>query len=217
MVILEAQLILDQIGTAAAPQLAALVRRGLAMLIEFFAAHREDPARIKPETYWYGHPYSYLTRDMVDSRTLVARRTASISPASPRRMVLPGATNCQRFRAAAPGRTHERPFVEYPHVGRRRASSHRRRVLSSEDGSRRHSPWTQEARLGRSALGPRRAPGGDLAGERASGPTPPFASWYRGQGHDRSRLPGGFSALELGRRPRKLLFVPTHQWSSTIR
>ncbi len=36
------------------------------MLVEFLAAHREDPARLRPENYWYGQPYSYLTRDMID-------------------------------------------------------------------------------------------------------------------------------------------------------
>lgn len=44
------------------------------MLFKFYKAHREDPGRIKPKDYWYGQPYSYLTRDMIDVAVNVVDR-----------------------------------------------------------------------------------------------------------------------------------------------
>ena len=39
---------------------------GQAMMVEFFQAHQENPAQLKPTGYWYGHHYTSLTRDMID-------------------------------------------------------------------------------------------------------------------------------------------------------
>ena len=42
------------------------IRLGQAMMVEFFQAHQENPAQLKPTGYWYGHHYTSLTRDMID-------------------------------------------------------------------------------------------------------------------------------------------------------
>ena len=101
----------DADGVAA---LGADVRRGEEMLFDFFKAHREEPARIKPDEYWYGQPYSYLTRDMIDVAVRIVGR-------------------CEKLVAKAPGADLQSPklpdllagqpdggsFLEYPTSGRR--------------------------------------------------------------------------------------------------
>ena len=89
------------------------IRRAEAMLVEFFQAHQEDSTRLRPESYWYGQRYSYLTRDMVDlTGGLVARVNAAIQNAAAgedwERMVLPPPLSSDRR-----GR-----FLDYPHVGK---------------------------------------------------------------------------------------------------
>lgn len=212
MVILEAQLILDQIGTAAAPQLAVLVKRGLAMLIEFFAAHREDPARIKPETYWYGHPYSYLTRDMSDlaHAIVAAANRLDLTRVAP---------------AAGAGREHapltlppllagrrSGPFVEYTSAGRRAE-------LGTAERLWRLARWVppslahgrEKQKLARSGLDEltRRARGWESNRVWADATLRDFGIEVKVTIDP--AFQAVFSELELGRRPRKLLFVPTHQ------
>ena len=77
-----------------------------AMLIEFLQAHQEDPTKLRPKLYWYGQPYSYLTRDMMDVATRVVdgvnARVAGL-------MTLP-----PLLTGHAKGR-----FVDYPNVGKK--------------------------------------------------------------------------------------------------
>jgi hypothetical protein len=204
-VILDAQLLLDQLGAPAAraDRLRALVRRGVAMLIEFFAAHREDPTRIKPETYWYGHPYSYLTRDMTDLAHAIVDE-ANRLPAAP------GATPLTLPPFLAGERP--RPFVEYAPVGRRAK-------LGATDRLFRLARWIPPSL----AHGRRKRA---IARSGADERTRREQSWEANRVWSEATLRNfeievqvtihpDFHAvateLGLGRRPRKLLFVPTHQ------
>jgi hypothetical protein len=81
------------------------VHRLSAMLVEFLQAHQEDPTKLRPKLYWYGQPYSYLTRDMIDVATRIVTRVNAVSKGQ---MVLPSLLIGQ-----AKGR-----FVDYPHVGK---------------------------------------------------------------------------------------------------
>jgi hypothetical protein len=76
-----------------------------AMLVEFLQAHQEDPTKLRPKLYWYGQPYSYLTRDMIDVATRVVER---INAAAPDSLTLP-----PLLTGGAQGR-----FVDHPGVGR---------------------------------------------------------------------------------------------------
>lgn len=81
-----------------------------ARMIEFVQAHREDPSKLRPENYWYGSPYSYLTRDMIDD----ARRAIRVANGLIRSH-LPDEDEIAEpliLAAHVPG-----PFTEYDHVG----------------------------------------------------------------------------------------------------
>ena len=103
-------------------EIQSAVALGKAMLIEFFQAHRENPSKLRPENYWYGQDYSYLTRDMIDRSTeLVHAVNAALDRAgSPEdgRMSLP----------ALLAGTSKGRFLEYPHVGRSATRSGRQRA-----------------------------------------------------------------------------------------
>jgi hypothetical protein len=77
-VLLEAELLLAKLYAAGKGRI--LVRRirsefprAMAVMIEWVQAHQEDPSRIKPNNYWYGSEYSYLTRGMIDGSSKLAR------------------------------------------------------------------------------------------------------------------------------------------------
>jgi len=76
-----------------------------AMLIEFMQAHQEDPTKLRPKLYWYGQPYSYLTRDMIDVAMTIVDRINAHSTGT---MSVPPLLTGQ-----AQGR-----FVDYPNVGK---------------------------------------------------------------------------------------------------
>lgn len=67
---------LEQIGKARVivNRIRAAFPQSKARMIEFVQAHREDPSKLRPEHYWYGSQYSYLTRDMIDD----ARRVIGV-------------------------------------------------------------------------------------------------------------------------------------------
>ena len=118
----------------AAEQVRSDIRLAQGMLIAFFQAHREDPVRLKPEMYWYGQDYSYLTRDMIDLGVrLVGRVNRLVRDAN-----RPGGEDELEALVLPPllaGEARGR-FLEYPQVGRRAE----------------RSPWQRAFRLGRWAL-----------------------------------------------------------------
>jgi hypothetical protein len=213
-VILDAQLLLDQLGATApgAQPLRELVRRGLAMLIEFFAAHREDPTRIRPQTYWYGHPYSYLTRDMADLAHSIVVEGNRLSDARGSTPAIGGEPLPPLTLPPFLAGERRGPFVEYPHVGRRAelgtaerlwrlarwvppslAHGRRKRALARAGGSertRREQSWEANRAWADATLRE-------------------FGIEVRVTIHPEFRAVA--AELELGRKPRKLLFVPTHQ------
>jgi hypothetical protein len=231
-VILDGQLVLDRIalrgqsgGAAAgaahsvAADLGALVRQAMAMLIEFFAAHREDPTRIKPDTYWYGYAYSYLTRDMADTASaIVARANAVVAELARRRTpaVGPDAGDEGLAPLTLPPLLAGRrtgPFVEYPHTGKRAEFSALERswrllrwVSPSLAHGRRKRALAQDAALDPTS---RRERGWTLNREWAEATLRTFGIEVQ------VTIDPGFravaAALDLGRRPRKVLFLPTHQ------
>ncbi len=85
--------------------------RARAVMIEWVQAHQEDPSRIKPQNYWYGSEYSYLTREMIDGSVRLARTVNRLIdrylPDEKRIPVPPLITN--RAQGA---------FTEYAHVGK---------------------------------------------------------------------------------------------------
>jgi hypothetical protein len=220
-VIVDAELLLYRLERAADPRITRLgltsLRAGVleakSLLIEFFQAHREDPATLKPASYWYGHPYSYLTRDMIDfTRELIARGNRLVKEA--RRLAPAGAEDWLRELTVPPlldGHVKGR-FVDYAHVGRaaelpawRRAGKLARWVVPS---------W----RKGRQKLA--------LARARLDEPERIERSWrnnlewadetLKNFGIEvRVRIDPGFAAvaqeLDLGSGKRKILFLPTHQ------
>lgn len=115
-----------------------------AMLIEFFQAHRESPLKMRPDTYWYGQEYSYLTRDMIDlARGILSRINGLARKADLAELPVP-----ELLLGAASGR-----FVEYPHVGRTGRFSKTQRIMrfarwtgtSFKTGRRKKSLWRRES------------------------------------------------------------------------
>ncbi len=99
-----------------------------ARMIEFVQAHREDPSKLRPEHYWYGSSYSYLTRDMIDDarhairvvNRLIRSHLTDQPPIAEPSILSP---------------TADGPFSEYEHVGayddeRLSGLSRTRRLLS---------------------------------------------------------------------------------------
>ena len=111
-VVADADVRLHQMEVSDAEGLAALkadVNLCRSMLVEFLAAHREDPARLRPANYWYGQPYSYLTRDMIDLsvRIVDAVNSAARNGDGSAEVALPPLL----------AGTHTGRFLEYAHVG----------------------------------------------------------------------------------------------------
>ena len=111
-VVAEADVLLYRIeesDPARSATLKADVDLGRSMLVEFLAAHREDPSRLRPENYWYGQPYSYLTRDMID---LSARIVEGVNSAVRDRDGLAEMALPPLLTGSRTGR-----FLDYAHVG----------------------------------------------------------------------------------------------------
>ncbi|MCZ6636180.1 MAG: hypothetical protein O7G87_22510 [bacterium] len=89
------------------------------MLVEFFQAHQEDPTKLRPQNYWYGQAYSYLTRDMIDLTAGIVDRVNRLWGESEKKQVLP-----PLLAGTVQGR-----FLDYPHVGKREDISSTRRKL----------------------------------------------------------------------------------------
>ena len=202
---------LRRLDSPAPEEVAALtgeVRREQAMMVAFLQAHRENPAQLKPEGYWYGHHYTYLTRDMIDLvRRLVARANRLVAAVSPGDEGVEALTVPRLLAGHSRGR-----FVEYPHVGRTTALAGWRRAL-------RLARWViPSIRLGRRKL--KLARSRLEAGERKARAWRDFLAWGRAtvRGFDidvRIRIDPAFfpiaEALDLGSGRRKVLFLPTHQ------
>ena len=129
-VMTDVEFLLHQLGTrpgadaAAVEALRSDLRLGQSMMIEFFQAHQEDPTRLRPESYWYGQEYSYLTRDLIDLTVGLADRANRLDRAAK-------AGDDTGIRELTPppllaGRPAGR-FLEYPHVGRQAELSSLRR------------------------------------------------------------------------------------------
>ena len=86
------------------------VRMGQALLIVFFQAHQEDAAKLKPENFWYGQHYSYLTRDLIDLIVRLVDQVNNLAQTAglPEELEVP-----PLLAGTAKGR-----FLEYPHVGK---------------------------------------------------------------------------------------------------
>ena len=101
---------------------------GQAMMVEFFQAHRENPAQLKPTGYWYGHHYTSLTRDMIDLANglmekcnLVIYRINQHMKNSGDEARIPDELAFMLEPMEVPpllDRSASGHFLEYPHVGR---------------------------------------------------------------------------------------------------
>jgi len=184
------------------------VRRGQGMMVEFFQAHQEDPTRLRPESYWYGQEYSYLTRDMADLSVEVVRKTNTvIDRCAGRTPSLPAQVDLAPLLSGEPtGR-----FTEYPHVGRNatlspskrswrfarwvkasaRLGKAKQRLLKVEDrDTRQREAWEANLAWGLSTL--------QIFGVRLQVVVDP-------------RFRAAAEELGLGEEGRKVLFLPTHQ------
>ena len=102
---------------------------GQAMMVEFFQAHQENPAQLKPTGYWYGHHYTSLTRDMIDlthalmdkCNLVIYRINQHMKDHEEERAKIPDELASMLDPMVVPpllDRTAEGHFLEYPHVGR---------------------------------------------------------------------------------------------------
>lgn len=101
---------------------------GQAMMVEFFQAHQENPAQLKPTGYWYGHHYTSLTRDMIDLAhgliekcNLVIHRISQHIGNGEEEAGIPEELAEMLQPIAVPpllDRSATGNFLEYPHVGR---------------------------------------------------------------------------------------------------
>lgn len=112
---------------------------GQSMMVEFFQAHQQDPTHLKPTGYWYGHHYTYLTRDMIDltfkiidnSNRLIGqltssgeRRETAVEQDSEETTSIEKIQLPDLLAGTATGQ-----FLEYPHVGRQAHYSNTQRVI----------------------------------------------------------------------------------------
>ena len=99
------------------------------MMVEFFQAHQENPAQLKPTGYWYGHHYTSLTRDMIDlthalmdkCNLVVYRINQHLKDNEEERAKIPDELASMLEPMVVPpllDRTAAGHFLEYPHVGR---------------------------------------------------------------------------------------------------
>ena len=175
-------------------------------MFEFFRAHREEPAQIKPAGYWYGQPYSYLTRDMIDLAVKLIDRCRKLARrAQGAGLKVPALPPL--LAGAASGR-----FLEYPHAGRRGTLTGWQRTVGT--GRWLLGSWRVgglKKQLGRSKLG--RGARLELAWQQ-------WLDWadttLRLFGIEVSvKVDPVFhevaADLDLAARGRKILFLPTHQ------
>ncbi len=188
------------------------IHRAQSMMIEFFAAHRENPAQLKPAGYWYGHQYTYLTRDMTDlAKRIVARANALIGRirGSPQADVEPlrELSMPPLLAGEAEGR-----FLEYSHVGRTAECPRWQRVAKL-------GRWVVPSwKLGRRKLRLADSPlDGDQRKELA---WQDFLAWgeatlrifdIRVNVHIDPAFAPIAEELDLKNGTKKLLFLPTHQ------
>lgn len=197
---------------SAAESLKGEINRAQGMMVEFLGAHRENPAQLKPAGYWYGHHYSYLTRDMTDTAMRLAAHVnrdilrvkdsvrAGVEGLHP--VSVPPLLSDQ-----VSGR-----FLEYRHVGR---SS----VLSSWSRGLRLGRWVVASfRLGRRKINLTKA---DLDPDKRSELAWQYClDWAEATLRtfgirvkiqiDPKFLPIA-QGLELGSGKKKILMLPTHQ------
>ncbi len=114
-VIADADVALYRLGKgadqAALNELTNRLYRIKAMLIEFLQAHQESPTQMRPNAYWYGQEYSYLTRDMIDLTRAILKQTNHLLQNQGMSDVLEAPS---LLTDTAAGR-----FLEYPQVGRK--------------------------------------------------------------------------------------------------
>lgn len=102
---------------------------GQAMMVEFFQAHQENPAQLKPTGYWYGHHYTSLTRDMIDlthalmdkCNLVIYRINQHMKDHEEEKAKIPDELASMLEPMVVPpllDRTAAGHFLEYPHVGR---------------------------------------------------------------------------------------------------
>jgi hypothetical protein len=186
------------------------VLRGIAMLVEFFRAHREDPAKLKPEDYWYGQEYSYLTRDMADLAVRLAtgvNRTARKSLATDGERGTPEVV----LPPLLAGRTEGR-FAEHRHAGKQGEFTRWQRIY-------RLARWVKHSW----GLGPRKLRLGRAGLQRHRRLELAWDMWLKwGEAGLRifdievrvrvdPRFPAVARELNLGSGEHKVLFLPTHQ------
>ena len=112
---------------------------GQAMMVEFFQAHRENPAQLKPTGYWYGHHYTGLTRDMIDLSNVLIKKCNEVSQRISQHIKsrvdevnvpMEMASILQPISVPSLlNRTATGHFLEYPHVGRNARYSRVQRAL----------------------------------------------------------------------------------------
>lgn len=178
-----------------------------ARMIEFVQAHREDPSKLRAENYWYGSPYSYLTRDMIDDANkaigvvnrLIKSHLPECDPIIQPRILTPDVAG---------------PFTEFEHVGvykdRGEGRSRFRRLLSW--GRTSWSLGKAKKKLSRSELS---------ESDRLHGAWEAAQTWgtrsIEALGVDVDvtidpQFEATARALKLGEDPSiKTLFLPTHQ------
>ena len=179
------------------------------MLLKFFQAHLEDPARIRPKDYWYGQEYSCLTQDMIDLTLRLIDRANAL------RLRAQGTDRDKVRKVEVPALLNngfKGRFAEYPHVGCvQRFSTHQRRrrllrwiQLLRRTGQRKkqlhraeldkeqrlQAAWRDNTELGLQTL--------EIFGTEVKTLIDPlFASIA--------------AELELHKSERKIIFLPTHQ------
>ncbi|MEE2709379.1 MAG: hypothetical protein VYA69_07260 [Gemmatimonadota bacterium] len=140
----EAELLLEAVRSVSPPRiihhlLDALkddVLMGQSMMVEFFQAHQQDPTQLKPAGYWYGHSYTYLTRDMIDH----AMKVIGSSNKLIRKIALAGSKQKANLPDWLPplqvmnvppllDGTAKGCFLEYEHTGQKAAHSNFQRVM----------------------------------------------------------------------------------------
>ena len=220
-VILQADSILAYLRIKSSPpplRAAAELESGIilakSMMVEFLRAHQQDPAKLRPEGYWYGQPYSYLTRDMIDLAIKLAKRTNSLIHRAKaddiNKIALPFLlAECADEKPDSFGGAR---FLEYPNVGKtstppplsrivrfakwillcRKFGKHKRRLaeLNLSDDERIARAWT-------------------LACEWAAGTLDIFGVCVKVRIDPRFKAAA--RALDLEGRGGRLVFLPTHQ------
>ena len=102
----------NEVAEAILATLTKDIRLGEEMLLKFFRAHLEEPAQIRPVAFWYGQPYSYLTRDLIDTVVRVVDRCEQLAGKAARSRL-----SSPKLPPLLTDQT-EGCFLEYPDSGR---------------------------------------------------------------------------------------------------